>query len=338
MDPVHVLVSCKVTAPQIDMLRSIDPHLVIHGEPGGYAIMPAAEVDYKGIDYPDERPDRDVESLVKQAEVVIATRIPHSLGGRAPRLRWLQFTSAGVDHLWKPWLDDGRVIVTSAKSIHSYPMAEFALGAMLFFAKGFRRLLTQQVARQYQKFLVAELLGKSVAFVGVGEIGGMVAERARQFGMRTLGVRRHGGRPHQAFDEIYSEANWHDALGKADYVVNSLPLTDSTRGKFNAAAFAVMKPDAIFVNVGRGKTVVEADLAQALSNGRIGGAALDVFEQEPLPADSPLWAMDNVLISPHMAADTPLYIDRFMDVLCDNLRRYAKGEPLRNVVDIKERY
>ena len=338
MENIHVLVSCKASEEQLQQMRALDPRLVVHGEAGGYAIMPAAEVDFKGIDYPDERPDRDVEALVKQAEVIIATRIPNSLGVRAPRLRWLQFTSAGVDHLWKPWLDDGRVTVTSAKSIHGYPMAEFALGAMLFNAKGFRRMVAQQAARRYEKFVIQELLGQVVVLVGVGEIGGAIAQRAKQFGMKTLGVRRHGNNPHAAMDEIYTEADWHKALAKADYVVSSLPLTDKTRGMFDAAAFAAMKPNSIFINVGRGKTVVEADLIQALKTGKIAGAVLDVFEHEPLPADSPLWAMDNVLVSPHMAADTALYMERFTEVICDNLRRYATGKALRNVVDIKERY
>jgi phosphoglycerate dehydrogenase-like enzyme len=338
MNPVHVLLSCKVSPEQLERIRSVHPRLVIHGEAGGYAIMPASEVDYKGIDYPDERPDRDVESMVRQAEVIVATRIPESLGKRAPALRWLQFTSAGVDHLWRSWLDEGRVTVTCARSIHAKPMAEFALGCILFFAKGFRQMLDQQAERIYRKFLMREIADRTMCLVGVGEIGGAIAARAQDFGLKTIGVRRHADRPHPHLDEIVAEDRWHEALARADYVVSSLPLTERTRGMFDAAAFRAMRPDAVFVNVGRGKTVVESDLIGALKEKRIGGAALDVFEREPLPADSPLWAMENVLVSPHMAADTPLYMERFTDILCDNLRRYATGEPLRNVVDVHERY
>jgi phosphoglycerate dehydrogenase-like enzyme len=319
-------------------MKSIDPALSIDGEPGGYAIMPSNEVDHKGIDYPEDRPDRDVESLVRKAEVIIATRIPSNLGERAPRLRWLQFTSAGIDNLWKPWLDNGRVIVTSAKSIHALPMAEFCLGGMLFFAKNFRRMLKQQSARRYEKFVTEELHGKVVALVGVGEIGGAIAERAKQFGMRTLGVRRRPTRSHPMLDEVVGQDNWQNALGRADYVVNSLPLTNRTRAMFDASAFRAMKQGAIFINVGRGRTVVESDLIAALEQNGIAGAVLDVFEREPLPNDSKLWAMDNVILSPHIAADTPLYMERFTEVICENLRRYAVGEPLRNIIDIDERY
>jgi phosphoglycerate dehydrogenase-like enzyme len=338
MQKIHVLVSCKVTSGQLARMNSIDSALVIHGEPGGYAIMPSSEVDHKGIDYPDERPDRDVESLVRQAEAIIATRIPSNLGERAPRLRWLQFTSAGIDHLWKPWLDDGSLIVTSAKSIHALPMAEFCLGGMLFFAKNFRRMLRQQSARRYDKFVTDELHGKTVALVGVGEIGGAIAERAKQFGMRTLGIRRRPARTHPMLDEVVGQDSWPGVLGRADYVVNSLPLTDRTRAIFDAPAFRAMQRSAIFINVGRGRTVVESDLIEALAQKWIAGAVLDVFEREPLASDSKLWAMDNVILSPHIAADTPLYMERFTEIICDNLRRYAAGEPLRNVIDINERY
>ena len=338
MTPIQVLISCKVTAAQLDRIRAVHPRLVIHGETGGYAVMEASEVDYKGIDYPDERPDRDVESMLRQAEVIVATRIPESLGRRAPQLRWLQFTSAGVDHLWRPWLDEGRVVVTCAKSIHARPMAEFALGCILFFAKGFRRMLEQQARSVYEKFLAKEIFGRTICLVGVGEIGGAIAQRAKEFGMTAVGVRRNANLTHPHLDQIVGEEAWHEALARSDYVVSSLPLTDRTRGMFNAAAFRAMRPDAVFINVGRGKTVVERDLVEALQEQRIAGAALDVFEREPLSADSPLWAMQNVLISPHMAADTPLYMERFTDVLCDNLHRYATGEPLRNIVDVNERY
>lgn len=340
MEPIHVLVSAKVTAEQLARMRGLNPRLVIHGEPGGFAIMHASEVDYKGIDYPDERPDLDVESLVRQAEVIIATRIPMSLLERAPRLRWLQFTSAGVDHLWKPGLDEGKVTVTSAKSIHGIPISEFVMGCMLFFAKGLARMKEQQRERVYKKFLIEELHGKTVVLIGVGELGSAVAQRSKAFGMNTIGVRRRPGRDDvdPAIDDVVQMEEMAGALADADYVVSSLPLTERTRGLIDERFFIAMKNSAIFINVGRGKAVQEAALVRALEEGWIGGAGLDVYEQEPLPADSPLWAMPNVLISPHMCGDTAMYMERFTDILCDNLLRYAEGRPLRNVVDPMERY
>jgi phosphoglycerate dehydrogenase-like enzyme len=340
MEPVHVLVSAKVTAEQLAAMRAVHPRLVIHGEPGGYAIMDASEVDHKGIDYPDERPDVDVAGLLRQAQVIIATRIPVRLLEVAPSLRWLQFTSAGVDHLWKPGLDAGTVTVTSSKGIHGVPIAEFVMGALLHLAKDFERLRRQQRERLWQRFVIHELHGRRLLAIGIGEIGASVARAAKAFGMEVEAYRRRPDRrgvPDEV-DRLVGQDELTAALGRADYVVASLPLTERTRGMIGAATFAAMRPEAVFVNVGRGRTVDQAALVEALAAGRIGGAVLDVFEQEPLPADSPLWNMTNVLVSPHMCADTPFYMERFTALLLDNLGRYARGEPLRNVVDPRERY
>ena len=178
-----------------------------------------------------------------------------------------------------------------------------------------------------------------MVLLGVGEIGRGVARLAKAFGIHTVGVRRrHEGEAAPEFDELLSVAAMPDILGRGDYVVASLPLTAKTRGLLDDRAFRAMKPSAIFVNVGRGRTVDEAALVRALREGWIGAAALDVFEQEPLAPASPLWNLPNVLISPHMGSDTARYMERMTDVLCDNLVRYAEGRPLRNVVDPREGY
>jgi phosphoglycerate dehydrogenase-like enzyme len=340
MKPIHVLVSARVTAEQLARMRVIHPRLVIDGEPGGVAIMPASEVDYKGIDYPEERPDLDLPRLLDQAEVIIATRIPPYLGERAPNLRWIQFTSAGVDHLWKPFLDSGKIVVTSAKGIHAIPMAEFVLSTLLMFAKGWPRLIQQQREHRYEKFVVEELYEKTVVLIGVGEIGGAVARVTKLLGMRVIGVRRREGAGGLGpeFDEVVSTAGLAGALARGDFAVASLPLTAKTGRFLNDGVFRAMKPSAVFVNVGRGKTVDEAALVRALREGSIRGAALDVYEWEPLPPESPLWDMPNVLLSPHMGSDTARYMERMTDIQCDNLLRYAEGRALRNVVDPVERY
>ena len=339
--PIHVLISTRATAEQIDRMRGLHPQLVIHGEAGGIAIMHASEVDYKGIDYPEERPDIDVEKLVKQAEVIIATRIPASLGDRAPNLRWIQFTSAGVDALWQPFLDAGKIKITSAKGLHGIPMSEFTISAMLHFAKDWPRLMRQKTERKYEKFMCQELFGKVAVMIGVGEIGGMCALRAKQLGMRVIGVRRREGSgdlSKDVFDDVITYERMGSALKQADYVVASLPATTKTVGALDEAFFRAMKPTAMFINVGRGKTVREAALVRALQEGWIAAAALDVFEKEPLPQESPLWDMPNAFLSPHSASDTALYMERMTDILCDNLVRYAEGKKLRNLIDPVERY
>jgi phosphoglycerate dehydrogenase-like enzyme len=343
-DPIEVLVAARVTAEQLERMKALHPRLVIRGEPGGIAIMTAEEaaahrIGISGIDYPDFRPDLDYQGLLARAEVLFATRIPPDVVKRAPRLRWIQFTSAGVDHLWHPSLGEANVTVTSTKGIHAHPMAEFVLSCLLVFAKGWPRMLEHQRARRWERFLLEELLGTTMVLVGVGEIGRGVARLARAFGIRTVGVRRREGAAEPEFDEqVSAAAALPGILGRADSVVASLPLTAKTRGLLDERMFRAMKPSAIFVNVGRGRTCDEAALVRALREGWIRGAALDVFEQEPLPADSPLWDLPNVLISPHMGSDTARYTERMTDVLYDNLVRYAEGQPLRNVVDPREGY
>ena len=343
--PIEVLVTARVTTEQLGRMKTLHPRLVIRGEPGGMAIMTAAEaaaykINITGFDYPEFRPDLDYQGMLATAEVLFATRIPPDVVKRAPRLRWIQFTSAGVDHLWNPSLGEAHVVVTSTKGIHAQPMAEFVMSCLLVFAKGWPQLLENQREHRWGRFMLDELLGKTMVLVAVGEIGLGVARLAKAFGIRTVGVGRRGSvaEPSPELDERHPVEALHHALGQADFVVASLPLTGKTRGLMNEGAFRAMKPSAIFINVGRGRTVDQVGLARALREGWIGGAALDVFEEEPLPPDNPLWDMKNVLISPHMGSDTPMYMERMTNVLYDNLVRYAEGRSLRNVVDPQEGY
>jgi phosphoglycerate dehydrogenase-like enzyme len=344
-EPIEVLITARVTREQLDRLRSLHPRLVIRGEPGGIAIMTpeeanAARINIAGFDYPDFRPDLDYRGLLARAEVLFATRIPPEVVRRAPQLRWIQFTSAGVDHLWQPSLGAAGVTVTTTRGIHASPMAEFVMSAILAFEKGVPRMLRSQREHRWDRFMVEELHGKTMVLLGVGEIGRGAARLAKAFGIHTIGVGRRAtvDAPASELEERVSADALPGVVGQADYVVASLPLTARTRGSIDEAAFRAMKRGAIFVNVGRGKTVDEAALVRALREGWIGAAALDVFETEPLPATSPLWDMPNVLVSPHMGSDTKRYMARMTEVLYDNLVRYAEGRPLRNVVDPNEGY
>jgi phosphoglycerate dehydrogenase-like enzyme len=344
-EPIEVLVAARVTEEQLDRMRSLHPRLVIHGEPGGIAIMTGEEaaahkINTTGLDYPAFRPDLDYQGLLARAEVLFATRIPPDVVRRAPRLRWIQFTSAGVDHLWQPSLGEANVAVTTTRGIHAFPMAEFVMSCVLVFEKGVPRMLRSQWERRWDRFLVEELLDKTMTLLGVGEIGRAVARLAKAFGIHTIGVGRQDTRDQSVpeLDQRLPSTALPGVLGRSDYVVASLPLTARTRGVLNEQMFRAMKPSTIFVNVGRGRTVDEAALIRALQEGWIRAAALDVFEQEPLPAASPLWNLPNVLVSPHMGSDTIRYMERMTEVLYDNLVRYAEERPLRNVVDPREGY
>jgi phosphoglycerate dehydrogenase-like enzyme len=344
VQPIHVLISARVSAAQLEQMRNIHPRLSIHGEPGGIAIMSPQEAARHGIDtgdieYPEFRPDLDTAALLAQAEVLFATRVPPDITVRAPHLRWIHFTSAGVDHLWQPSFGTARVTVTCSKGIHAIPMAEFVLSAMLVFAKQWPRLIGQQQAHQWQKFVVHELHGRTLVLLGVGEIGRAIARLAQACGMHVIGVRRHVDRDRpDVVDEVCPPSRLSDILPRGDFVVSTLPLTPSTRGMMDERLFRAMQSTAVFINVGRGRTVHQEAMVRALREQWIAGAALDVLDPEPLPADHPLWDLPNVLISPHMGSDTARVIERMTGIFYDNLQRYGTGEPLRNVVDPVEAY
>lgn len=252
---------------------------------------------------------------------------------KASELRWIQTASAGVDGLLFPELVASDVIVTNARGVFDESIGEWALGVMLAFATGIVTSIHDQLDRRWGDDRRTErLAGKRLLVVGPGPIGRATARLARAAGMEVEGV---GTRERDDPDigRVHGPDAFHGALAGADYVLDSLPLTARTRHRFDAAAFASMRPSARFLNVGRGATVDEPALVDALRSRRIAGAALDVFEQEPLPPESPLWSMPNVLVSPHICGDFEGWEIAVVNVFVDNLARYVAGEPLRNIID-----
>lgn len=248
------------------------------------------------------------------------------------RIRWVHATSAGVDALMFPELVDSDIVVTNARGVFNRGIAEYVLGAILMFAKDTLANLRLQRAHQW-RHRETELVRKQTALiVGAGSIGREVAGFLRAAGMRVLGTAR-SARKDEAFDAVYANDDLHRVLPEADYVVITAPLTEQTEGLFDAAAFERMKASARLINVGRGPIVKEAALIEALQSGQIGGAALDVFETEPLPADNPLWDMPEVMISAHMAGDFIGWRRALGEQFVENFRRWAGGDALFNVVD-----
>jgi phosphoglycerate dehydrogenase-like enzyme len=263
------------------------------------------------------------------------------LFGICPRTRWVHTRSAGLDGILFPELVESPVAVTNGSGVFSPPLGEFALAAMLYFAKDLRRMVRSQAAGVWDPFDVAEITGRTVGIVGYGDIGRTVAVRARSMGMEVLAVKRHGP-PLYNVDPlvkcIYSPDRRLEMLERSDYVVVAAPLTPETRGMIGAREFAAMKPDSVVINIGRGPVVDEAALIEALMQKRIKGAALDVFDQEPLPAGHPFYGLENLLLSPHCADHTPDWLERAMQFFIDQYERFRKGEPLLNVVDKKLGY
>jgi len=256
--------------------------------------------------------------------------------GMCPKARWVHTRTAGLDKLLFPALVESPAVLTNGTGVFSDSLGEFALAAILYFAKDFRRMIRAQQAGTWAPFEVEMAAGKVVAIVGYGDIGRAVALRVRAMGMQVVAVKRHAP-PTPCGDalaqEIYGPEGLLQALERSDYVVVSAPLTPETRGMIGEAQFAAMKDSAVIVNVGRGPVIDEAAMLRALAGKRIRGAALDVFEREPLAAGHPFYQLGNVLLSPHCADNTPGWEEEAMRFFLGQFRRYAKGEALLNVVD-----
>jgi len=278
-----------------------------------------------------------------EVEALVAWSLTHEQLAAAPRLRWLQAMSAGVEHLPLTDLAERGIRLSNMSGVHAPNIAEHALAMMLALARRIPALVLAQRDHRWRDTAthdeVFELAGQTVVLVGLGAIGAAIAPRAAAFGMRVLGVRRN---PEQALPPGVAEGFGLDrldaALAEADHVVVSLPATPDTRGLFDAARLAAIKPGAFFYNVGRGATVDTAALTAALATGHLGGAGLDVVDPEPLPPESPLWGMANVLITAHTSGATPKYWERGVEILLDNLRRYAAGQRLQTEVDPRAGY
>jgi len=252
---------------------------------------------------------------------------------RADDLRWIQSASAGVDGLLFPELARSDVVLTNARGIFDGAMAEYVLALILLYSKGLLGVLERQRRRVWEHRDTEVLAGQRVLVVGVGSIGRAIGRRCLELGMFVRGVGSTARPADDVFRAIHGSDELAEAAAWADYVVDVLPATPSTWRIFDADVFAAMRPTARFVNVGRGSTVDEAALVTAIREGRLAGAALDVFEEEPLPEDSPLWDLPGVVVSPHMSGDFAGWREALVELFVDNLRRYLTGEPLRNVVD-----
>jgi phosphoglycerate dehydrogenase-like enzyme len=245
----------------------------------------------------------------------------------APRVRWIHSRSAGLDELLFPELAESATPLTNARGVFSEILGEFVIAAVLFFAKGLRRMVRSQQSGVWDQFDTVEVAGQTMGVIGMGDIGKAAARRAEALGLLVIGLGRADG-----------PQGMRDLLARSDYVVLSAPLTPQTRGIVGEAELRAMKPDAVLINVGRGPLVDEQALIAALRQKRIGGAALDVFDQEPLPAGHPYFALDNLLLSPHSADHTPDWQRRAMQLFLDNFERYRQGQPLRNLVDKRRGY
>jgi phosphoglycerate dehydrogenase-like enzyme len=341
-----VLIASYLEPEHVDRVRGVDSRLEVVYEPG-LLRPPRYAADHVGT--PGSRSPEDEaqwRTLLARADVLFDFDYTNDgeLPELAPHVRWIQATSAGIGPFVKRRSYDTRMpqtVFTTASGVHARPLAEFCALAMLAFSRGLFIMLDAQRRRHWERFAGTDLLGKTVVIYGHGSIGEEVARVSRSFGMRTIGVKRSvEGQDKEALqvDELHSSAGLRSLLPRADFLVLAAPHTPETEGVVGRAELALLPAGAVLVNVGRGALVDEEALVAALRSGHLGGAALDVFQEEPLPPGSPLWTLPNVLVSPHSASTSDRENARLTDLFCRNLRRFLKGEALENVLDTSRLY
>ena len=312
--------------------------------------LPRAHLDALAREFPEvtivsPATREECDARLPEAEVVLGWAVRRENFARAARLRWIQVTAAGLGGLLFPELVESPVTVTNGRGLHALSMAEHALGVMLMFARKLHLARDAQGERRWaQRELWADpspfrrLAGATLGIVGFGAIGRAIAERARPLGLEVVVVRRHPDP-----DPAPAHAQWGterlgELIARADWLVLAAPLTSATAQLIGAAELARMKPGAVLINLGRGGLIDEPALIAALESGRLAGAALDVFEDEPLPAESPLWKLQQVIVTPHISGLDPSLWERGMQLFARNLRAYLDGRPLENVVDKRAGY
>lgn len=333
-----VAIATPLEAKLVARIAAVDDRLDVRYAPE--LLQPARfPCDHRGVDSFNRTAgqERDWQAMLADAEVLFGIPGDSSQGlvdavRTGARLRWVQAAADGagakVRAAGLSGQEQERVLITRAGGVHVGPLAEFAMFGLLAFTKGMPRLLADKRARRWEHYPMAELAGATVLVIGLGDVGTEVARLAKSFGMRVIAVNRSGRTDLPYVDEIRTARFLADVLPVAHGIVLSLPLTDETHGMIDAAAFGRMHSGAVLVNVGRGGVVDEAALVQALEAGQLAGAALDVFATEPLPVDSPLWDLPNVLLSPHTAGLSVRENERIVELFRENLRRYLAGDEL----------
>ncbi|MEN8098239.1 MAG: D-2-hydroxyacid dehydrogenase [Chloroflexota bacterium] len=329
---VNVLVASPFPSKLLDKIRMVSPEIQLEYHPLKRGEFPPLEV-------------------MKEAQVLY-TWATLPTPDQAPNLRWIQFHSAGIDHVSDKPIVQSDVLITTTSGIHAVPMSEYVMAMILAWSHRIPRMIKLQEKQEWPsgrwtKFVPDELRGATLGLIGYGSIAREIARLADAFGMKVLATKRDPrqvidtgyilpgtGDPEASIPErIYPSTAIKSVVSESDYVVLCLPLTEDTKYVVNSDVLGSMRPDAVLINVSRGGLVDQTALIEALRNDLIAGASLDVFEEEPLPVDSELWTLENVIISPHVAGFTPQYDERAVDLFATNLERYLDGRPLLNLVD-----
>jgi D-2-hydroxyacid dehydrogenase (NADP+) len=323
MDQFDLLISFDLPDTHLRKIRAVSPNLKVQ----------------------QSHDRKELANLIKQADILFAGYFSREMFSSASRLKWIQTHLAGVERFLYPEVVNSQVIITNAGGVSSIPISEQVMGMMLCLSRKLHVFIGNQIEYKWRTgelellAQLEELAGKTVGIVGLGRIGAEIARKAKCFGMRVIATKRKA--PSQVpshVDKLVAAENLNELLAESDYVVLQLPLTRETEEMFGEQQFRSMKRTPYLINTARGEVVKEDALIKALEEGAIAGAALDTFAVEPLPKDSPLWGMKNVIITPHVAGFTPYYLDRLTDLFCENLKRFIRKEELINVVDKRHGY
>lgn len=341
----NLLITSYIEPELVEQIRAVSPRLRVIYEPD---MLPKPRYASDHTNTMQRTPEQQQrwDVLVGQADILFDFDYTHidTLPERAARARWVQASSAGIGQLVRRRGLAERMpstVFTTASGIHAQPLAEFCLLAMLMSSRDLRTIQQGQADHRWQRFGATDLEGRTLGIIGVGNIGKEVARMARAVGMRVIGNKRttQGVDPASLhLDALYSAKQLPELLRQSEYLILIAPHTDETEKFIGEEELALLPRGAYLINIGRGQTVDEPAMIAALQRGQLSGAALDVTAVEPLPADSPLWDMPNVLISPHSAATTDRENARLVRLFCENLRRFLAGQTLENVLDIELLY
>lgn len=336
-----VLIASYLEPELVEQIRQSVPQVEVRYYPELLG-QPRYHADHTSL--PQRSPEQEQQWQALLAEATILFDFDHThhndLPELAPNLRWIQATSAGIGQFVKRMGYDQRTnwIFTTASGVHARPLAEFTLMALLMFAKNYRYLEDEKAAHHWARYHAVELAGRTLAIIGLGKIGREVARLAKAFDLRVIGTRRNPDMPTPHVDQLYRPDELDVMLPQADYLVLATPHTTETENMIGPRELALLPQGAVLVNIARGAVIDEPALIAALRSGQLAGAALDVFATEPLPADSPLWDMPNVIISPHSASTADTENAKITRLFIDNLQRYLAGEPMLNVLDTDRLY
>lgn len=280
---------------------------------------------------------KGLDKRILNSDILISNDLSLLTPVNIRNLKWVHITSAGTNKV-PAFLRESKIFITNSSGVHPIPISEHVFGLMLMLTRNIHKAYRTQIedkkwTRSYEDFLPQELFGKKLLVVGMGRIGGRIAEIAEVFGMEITGVVRTLNKKRQTGVKLFAIKDLEKIVNEADYIVNCLPGTEFTTGIFNKKIIGKFKPTSYFINIGRGTSVVEEDLIKALEKNKIAGAGLDVFETEPLSPASKLWNLKNVIITPHYSGWTPKYAERVIEIFCTNLKAYLRGAKMPNLVN-----